>query len=329
MRKQIRLGLFVCIFAFSSLIVAQPNMPGRIEDCKQMTACTVNNNASFSGGLQGARAEIDFIKCSSNLNTGTAVEVCLINNPSANCPNHDCDFSCEPTGIGWSVTDCNDNVFIGIIDCNGCPAGGCNDPEGAAVCQEFGGYFINCRCQSPIVVDIEGNGFNLTDGAGGVEFDLAGDGTKYQIAWTAANSDDAWLALDRNGNGTIDSLKELFGNVTDQPESVPIDEQNGFLALAVFDKLEKGGNNDGVIDNQDSVFNQLRFWQDMNHNGISEAAELRTLPGLDITSIELNFKESKRTDESGNSFRYRAKIWDMQKARAGRWAWDVFLVKPR
>jgi hypothetical protein len=205
------------------------------------------------------------------------------------------------------------------------------DPTGlqAELCDEAGGYFIGCRCQSPIVVDIEGDGFNLTDGAGGVEFDLAGDGTKYQIAWTAAYSDDAWLVLDRNGNGAIDSLKELFGNVTEQPESVPIDEQNGFLALAVFDKPDESGNNDGVIDSQDPIFNELRLWQDRNHNGISEAAELKTLPELDITSIELDFKESKRTDENGNRFRYRAKIWDTQKARAGRWAWDVFLVKPR
>lgn len=54
-----------------------------------------------------------------------------------------------------------------------------------------------------MVVDVAGNGFNLTDAAGGVNFN-DGKGTVLRTAWTAANSDDAWLVLDRNGNGSID-----------------------------------------------------------------------------------------------------------------------------
>ena len=209
-------------------------------------------------------------------------------------------------------------------------SGGCESPVDYCAFQYGCGFGLTdggsgCCCgPTPVVIDVAGNGFALTDAYTGVNFDMGGDGHREPIAWTTSGSDDAWLVLDRNGNGQIDSSKEMFGNFTDQPQANTA--PNGFLALAHFDRSGNGGNEDRQIDSRDSIFNNLRLWQDKNHNGVSEANELNTLSSFNVGSLDLDFKESKKTDEHGNRFGFRTKVKNSQGQHLGRWAWDVILT---
>lgn len=276
-----------------------------------------------------------------------------------NCLNPECNFTFGLTGSGANMQMTGGDVWRGQLvhrhTCNIAASGGstvcmeslspiektssrdtpmnanpsCCSTEDRFQCIDGGGqwYDASCSCYSPIVIDVAGNGFNLTNAADGVLFDLVRSGIPDQISWTSAGSDDAWLALDRNGNGTIDDGKELFGSATPQPYLSPGESKNGFRALAMFDSAEYGGNDDGQIDSKDSVFSNLKLWQDGNHNGFSEAGELQGLTESDISVIELSYRDSRQKDENGNWFRYRAKIRDARGARIGRWAWDVFVQK--
>jgi len=176
---------------------------------------------------------------------------------------------------------------------------------------------------SPIIIDTDGTGFNSTSAANGVLFDFYGNGNPIQIAWTERGSTNGWLALDRNGNGTIDSAKELFGNITAQPSS---SDPNGFLALGVFDLPENGGNGDGIIDKRDAVWPKLLVWIDTNHDGISQPEELHHLDDIGIHSIALKYTETPFTDVYRNQFRYKGSLNPDKGDNVDRVIYDVFLT---
>src|SRR4029077_18546022 len=94
---------------------------------------------------------------------------------------------------------------------------------------------------------------------------------------------------------------------------------NGFVALQYFDSLEAGGNNNGVIDAGDSVFQQSRIWIDRGRRGVSKPGELVTLSEAGVDWISIHPTLSRRVDQFGNSFRYRAPVgFDVAHGRMTR-----------
>ena len=127
----------------------------------------------------------------------------------------------------------------------------------------------------PIVLDLGAPGLAFTSFVDGVMFDINADGVLDQVAWTTG--EDGILAYDIDGSGKIENGSEIF-----TPQFAGGAFTDGLDALASLDM-----NHDGKIDASDAGFDQLVVWQDANHNGVSEAGELKSLAAFGISSIDL------------------------------------------
>jgi hypothetical protein len=161
----------------------------------------------------------------------------------------------------------------------------------------------------PVIIDAGRNGYRLTSAADGVRFDLDADGIPEQIAWTHQDSDEAFLAMDRNGNGRIDDGSELFGNHTPAyPGIRDVKTANGFEALGFLESPDYGRSYpDELVDERDEVFGRLLLWTDRNHNGISEPEELQSASTA-IKGISTQFKLVGRKDKHGNIFKQKGTV---------------------
>lgn len=188
---------------------------------------------------------------------------------------------------------------------------------------------VNNQCPSgnpwcPILMDTENDGIRLTGLEDPVWFDIDANGTPNLMAWT--DRGDGLLALDRNGNGSIDDGQELFGNAT--PLINGSRASNGYVALAELDSWILGGNEDGMVSATDSVYESLLLWTDANHDGRSQPDELRPLSAAGIRQIGLDYRRSSRADRHGNEFRFRGLAWKATPYGILRpiLTWDVFFV---
>ena len=161
--------------------------------------------------------------------------------------------------------------------------------------------------KSPIILDLDRNGFHLTGIENPVSFDIDADGLPDTIPWTSPEELDGLLALDRNDNGLIDDGSELFGTATPLIDGGTA--ASGFVPLAEYDQEALGGNGNGEIDPGDAIFRDLRIWIDRDHDGYSQLIELSPPEAFGIRRIELAFVENRRQDPHGNTFRYSSRAW--------------------
>ncbi len=200
-----------------------------------------------------------------------------------------------------------------VADCREPLADGSCPPTGS-ICTE---YDTECNL-SPIVINVARGHYALSGVDDPVFFDLDADGRLDKTGWTARESATAFLALDRNGNASIDDGSELFGDATPTPAGIA---SNGFEGLLQYDD-----NGDGAIDGRDGVWSKLLLWSDGNHDGRSESAELTSLSTSEVTSLGLDYHWTGRRDASGNTFRYKGQV---RTSRGTRPYYDVFFLVQR
>ena len=144
---------------------------------------------------------------------------------------------------------------------------------------------------SPLVLDLNGDGVQTTRLSNsftqGVHFNLDATGLAENTAWVDAQ--DGLLVRDLNGDGQINSGRELFGNHTLL--------HNGAQAANGFEALKELDNNaDGVVDANDALFASLKVWKDTNSDGVSDAGELLTLAQAGVKSFNVSYTSSDSTD---------------------------------
>lgn len=147
------------------------------------------------------------------------------------------------------------------------------------------------KLKTPLLIDLDGYGINTLPIEQGIKFDFEGDSSPIYTGWAGPNS--GFLAMDRNNDGVINDGRELFGDHTPLPNGETASD--GVIALTALDS-----NQDGLIDRSDAVWRDLKIWQDINSNGVSEKNELQSLIDIGLNNINLSFTKNSTLDEHGN-----------------------------
>ena len=105
--------------------------------------------------------------------------------------------------------------------------------------------------------------------------DVDGNGLTHTTAWTSR--EDGVLIWDKYHDGRVhDSTQYAFAQYL-------AGAKTDLEGLKAFDT-----NANGKLDKGDAIWNEMRVWQDLNRNGVSDAGEVKTLAQWGIASIDLN-----------------------------------------
>ncbi|EEE9947816.1 hypothetical protein DJ252_23050, partial [Salmonella enterica subsp. enterica serovar Uzaramo] len=151
----------------------------------------------------------------------------------------------------------------------------------------------------PIIIDLNGDGVKTISKSAGLVFDHDGNLFAENTGWVSP--EDGLLVLDRNHDGKIGSGNELFGSNTILNNGQKA--QNGYEALREYDE-----NHDGMIDKNDSIWSQLKVWQDKNSNASVDDGELLSMEQLKIAGVKLNYQNINNTDREGNAHLQRGDV---------------------
>ncbi|HYG47425.1 MAG TPA: tandem-95 repeat protein [Allosphingosinicella sp.] len=150
---------------------------------------------------------------------------------------------------------------------------------------------------SPIILDLDGNGVQTVSASRSrARFDMNGDGLGDDTSWIGRR--DAFLFLDRDGNGTVTNIGEM-SFTGDLPGAA-----SDLDGLRTFDS-----NKDGLLSAADARFAEFKVWRDSNGDGVVAAHEVL---GLD----EIGFKAMNLTGVGHNS---TVALGDVAIINTGSW----------
>jgi hypothetical protein len=136
----------------------------------------------------------------------------------------------------------------------------------------------DAKLKDPLVINFGGTAAQLTDRT--YAFDLDADGKKDQVAWLQPGS--GFLALDKNGNGTIDDGSELFGAKTG----------DGFGELAAYDD-----DHNGWIDEADAVYGKLQVWSKSGGSDQLAGLKDRNVGAINLGHLATPFQMKDATNQ--------------------------------
>lgn len=127
---------------------------------------------------------------------------------------------------------------------------------------------------APIVLDLTGDGLELTPVSVSDVVTTASNGALTRLGWVGPTN--GILVTDRNGDGKYGDVNDI-SFIVDKPGAM-----TDLEGLAGWDK-----NADGIVDTSDSGWSRLKVWVDSNLDGVSTSEEIKSLDSLGVVSISL------------------------------------------